>query len=106
MYHILFFPTRYFPAISGAEFYIQSIAEIMKKKYNYRVDVYTSTAIDFKGLRHINGKIINPGDKLYDRINNLKISRYPINYNADINEKLHTIKNYHLIGYYSCQMNV
>jgi len=91
--HILYFPTRYFPAISGAEFYLQSIAEIMNSKYNYTVDVCTSTAIDFKGLRNVEGKIINPGDKYYDRINNLKISRYPINYNMSFDEKLHTIKN-------------
>ena len=94
MYHILYFPTRYFPAISGAEFYLQSIAEIMKSKYNYAVDVYTSTAIDFKGLRHIDGKSINPGDRYYDNINNIKVSRYPINYKVDINEKLHKIKNF------------
>lgn len=93
MNHILYFPTRYFPAISGAEFYLQSIAEIMNSKYNYTVDVCTSTAIDFKGLRHAEGKTISPGDKYYDRINNLKISRYPINYNINIDEKLHAIKN-------------
>jgi len=91
--HILYFPTRYFPAISGAEFYLKSIAEIMKSKYNCIVDVYTSTAIDFKGLRHADGKIINPGDNYYDRKNNLKISRYPIKYNIGIEEKLHKIKN-------------
>ncbi len=93
MNHILYFPTRYFPAISGAEFYIQSLAEIMKSKYRYTVDVYTSTAIDFRGLRQANGKIINLGDKYYDRINNLKITRYSIKPNIDIEEKLHTIKN-------------
>lgn len=93
MNHILYFPTRYFPAISGAEFYLQSIAEIMNSKYNYIVDVYTSTAIDFKGLRHVDGKIINPGDKYYDRFNNLKITRYPLKSNINIDEKLHTIKN-------------
>ena len=94
MYHILFFPTRYFPAISGAEFYIQSIAEILKSKYNYVVDVYTSTAIDFKGLRHINGKIITPGDKYYDRVNDLKITRYPVKYDVNIDDKLRTIKKF------------
>ncbi len=94
MNHILYFPTRYFPAISGAEFYLQSIAEIMNSKYNYTVDVYTSTAVDFKGLRHADGKIINPGDKNYDYINKLKISRYPIKYNIDIDEKLHKIKSF------------
>jgi glycosyltransferase involved in cell wall biosynthesis len=93
LYHILYFPTRYFPAISGAEFYMQSIAELMNSKYNYIVDVYTSTAIDFKGLRHDSGKFMKPGDKYYDRINSLKISRYPIDYNLEMIEKLHKIKN-------------
>ena len=92
MYHILFFPTRYFPAISGAEFYIQSIAEIMKSKFNYKVDVYTSTAIDFKGLREPNGRIIKIGEKYYDHVNNLKITRFPVKYNVSIDDKLKFIK--------------
>ena len=75
----------------------------MNSKFNYTVDVCTSTAIDFKGLRHAEGKIITPGDKYYDRINNLKISRYPINYNINIDEKLHTVKN--LSSYKTLQLS-
>jgi len=89
---ILYFPTRYFPAISGAEFYIQSIAEILYSKYNYGVNVYTSTAIDFKGLREPNGRIIKIGEKYYDHVNNLKITRFPVKYNVSIDDKLKFIK--------------
>ncbi|GAH78908.1 unnamed protein product, partial [marine sediment metagenome] len=90
---ILYLPTRYFPAISGAEFYIQTMAEILNSKYNYKVDIYTSTAIDFKALRQPNGRIIKIGDKHYDAVNNLKITRFPIKYNVLLEEKLKVIKN-------------
>ena len=93
MNKILYLPTRYFPAISGAEFYIQTMAEILNSKYNYQVDIYTSTAIDFKALRQSNGRIINIGDKHYDVVNNLKITRFPINYDVLLEEKLKIIKN-------------
>ena len=58
---ILFLPTRYFPSISGAEFYLQRMAEILSEKYNYEVDIFTSNAIDFKALRNPNGKIVRIG---------------------------------------------
>ena len=90
--NILYFPTRYFPAISGAEFYIQSIAEILYSKYNYDIQVYTSTAIDFKGLREQNGRIIKIGEKYYDNVNNLKITRFPVKYEVSIDYKLKFIK--------------
>ena len=92
MYDILFFPTRYYPAISGAEFYIQSIAEILYSKYDYGVNVYTSTAIDFKGLREARGRIIRIGEKYYDHVNNLKITRFPIKYDVSLEDKLKFIK--------------
>ncbi|NVM19214.1 MAG: glycosyltransferase family 4 protein [Candidatus Lokiarchaeota archaeon] len=94
MYNILYFPTRYYPAISGAEFYIQSIAEILHLKYNYGVNVYTSTAIDFKALREPNSRIINIGDRYYERVNNLKITRFPVKYNVSLNDKLKFIKKF------------
>jgi len=94
LYDILYFPTRYFPAISGAEFYIQSIAEILFLKYNYGVNVYTSTAIDFKALREPSGKIIKVGDKYYEHVNNLKITRFPVKYNVSLDDKLKFIKKF------------
>ena len=93
MRNILYFPTRYYPAISGAEFYIQSIAEIFYLKYKYDVTIFTSTAIDFKGLREPNGRIINLGEKYYERVNNLKITRFPVNYDLSLEDKLKNVKN-------------
>jgi len=90
--HILYFPTRYFPAISGAEFYIQSMAEILNLKYTYDIQVYTSTAIDFKALREPSGRSIKLGEKYYDNVNNLKITRFPVKYNVSLEEKLKLIK--------------
>ncbi|NHJ21783.1 MAG: glycosyltransferase family 1 protein [Candidatus Lokiarchaeota archaeon] len=92
MYNILYFPTRYYPAISGAEFYIQSIAEIFYFKYKYEVNIFTSNAIDFKGLRESKGKVINIGEKYYNCVNNLKIMRFPVNYNISLDDKLNYVK--------------
>jgi len=90
--HILYFPTRYFPAISGAEFYIQSMAEILNLKYNYDIQIYTSTAIDFKALREPSRRSIKLGEKYYNNVNNLKITRFPVKYNVSLEEKLKLIK--------------
>lgn len=92
MNKILYIPTRYFPSLSGAEFYIQRIGEILNSKYQYDVDIFTSNAIDFKALRDSNGKILQENDKYYSQVNNLKINRFPINYNISINEKINLIK--------------
>jgi hypothetical protein len=78
---VLFLPTRFFPAISGAEFYFQRLAEILTSNYDYNIDIYTSNAIDFKALRDPNGKIITQQEKNYNQVNNLKIKRFPVNYN-------------------------
>ena len=56
---IAYFPTRYFPSISGAEFYFQRIAEIFKKNYDIKPIILTSNAIDFKALWDPKGKRIN-----------------------------------------------
>jgi len=77
---ILYLPTRYFPSISGAEFYLQRMAEILSSKYNYEIDIFTSNAIDFKALRDINGKTIDKPNKFYHSVNNLKINRFTVNY--------------------------
>ena len=95
MTNILYFPTRYFPAISGAEFYLQRMAEILKSKYYYKVDIYTSNAVDFRALRDPSGKNLNDDNKYYTNVNGLNITRYQINYNKSITEKLTEIKNLH-----------
>jgi len=91
--HILFLPTRYFPSISGAEFYLQRMAEILSKKYDYEVDVFTSNAIDFKALRNPKGKTINKKEKYHDMVNNLKINRFPVNYEVLKEDQQRKIKN-------------
>ncbi|MHA2325595.1 MAG: hypothetical protein ACXACB_09350, partial [Promethearchaeota archaeon] len=86
MKNILYLPTRYFPSISGAEFYFQRLAEILTSEYNYNIDVFTSNAIDFKALRDPKGKIINRQSKFFNKVNSIKIYRYPINYNISERE--------------------
>jgi glycosyltransferase involved in cell wall biosynthesis len=93
--NILYLPTRYFPAISGAEFYFQRMAEILTSKYSYNIDVFTSNAIDFKALREPTGKLINPNEKFFYKVNSLKINRFPINYRISEEEiflKLKTLE--------------
>ncbi|NHJ25344.1 MAG: glycosyltransferase family 1 protein [Candidatus Lokiarchaeota archaeon] len=92
MKKILYFPTRYFPAISGAEFYIQRIAEILNLKYNYNVNIITSNALDFKSLRAVNGKLVDENNKYYNIVNNLKVNRYPINYSLSLDAKTQIVK--------------
>jgi len=95
---ILYLPTRFFPAISGAEFYIQRIAEIFTKSFNYEVDIYTSDAIDFKALKDPKGKIIKRSDKNYYSVNQLQVNRYSIDYSLSIEEQMQFIKK---LSYYS-----
>ncbi len=93
MKNILFFPTRYFPSISGAEFYIQRIAELMSADYGFYVEISTSNAIDFKSLRESRGKLIKPKEKYFNEVNGLRVRRFPINYNLNEKEKILLIKN-------------
>ena len=85
---ILFFPTRYFPAISGGDFCLQRLAEEMQKskKQNIsyhpdytpnRVQVLTSDAIDFAAL-HGKGKIVKNTHKNLKSYRNVSISRLPV----------------------------
>ena len=90
---ILFLPTRYYPSISGAEFYVQRIAEILKKDYKYMIDIITSDAIDFKALRSSRGKIILNGDKFFSDVNNLQINRFSINYQYSLEQKMKFVKS-------------
>jgi glycosyltransferase involved in cell wall biosynthesis len=93
--NILFLPTRYFPAISGAEFYFQRMAEILSSIYNYKIDIFTSNAIDFKALRDPSGRTIHSDDKLFNKVNSMDINRFPIKYHTseeEILEKLKTLE--------------
>ncbi|KKN69678.1 hypothetical protein LCGC14_0438680 [marine sediment metagenome] len=98
MSNILYLPTRYFPSISGAEFYFQRIAEILTRMYNYKIDIFTSNAIDFKALRNPKGRIIGSNNKIFNKVNSLKINRYPINYNNTEEETFQILKNIHFFN--------
>jgi len=89
---ILYLPTRYYPAISGAEFYLQRMAEILTSNYDYGVDIFTSNAIDFKALKDPIGKTIERNDKSFHYVNQLKINRFYINYNLSIDAKIEKVK--------------
>jgi len=90
--NILYLPTRYFPSISGAEFYFQRMAELLTTKYNYNIEIYTSNAIDFKALRNSSGKILTPDNKYFYEVNRLKVNRFPVNYNISNKEILKILK--------------
>ena len=92
MNNILYLPTRYFPSISGAEFYFQRMAELLTKKNSYKIDIFTSNAIDFKALRDTSGKIITPDNKYFNEVNNLKVNRFIVNYNISNQEILKRLK--------------
>ena len=95
MNNILYLPTRFFPSISGAEFYFQRIAEIFLKKYKdcYNIDIFTSNAIDFKALRDPNGKIIEENKKYYRKVTNLRINRFSIDYKVPLIKKIKKLKS-------------
>ncbi|MFW9773263.1 MAG: glycosyltransferase family 4 protein [Candidatus Heimdallarchaeota archaeon] len=93
MQEVLLLPTRFFPSISGAEFYFQRLAEILTSNYNYSIDIYTSNAIDFKALRSSSGKIITKHDKYFFNVNNLKINRFPVEYGIHENDILDKLKS-------------
>ena len=90
---MLFLPTIFFPAISGAEFYFQRLAEILISKYDYHIDIYTSNAIDFKALRDPKGKVITKEDKYFFKVNKLKVNRFPVNYDYSESQILKELKS-------------
>ncbi len=92
MNRILYLPTRYFPSISGAELYLQRMAEIFTDKTLYKVDIYTSNAIDFKALRSSKGRVINKSDRFYDEVNQLKINRFSIEYNHPVPDYIRNLR--------------
>ncbi len=92
MTKVLYLPTRYFPAISGAELYFQRMAEILSSKYDYEIDIYCSKAIDFKALRDPEGRLIKSNNKYFYKVNILKINRFPIDYEISLKEKINNVK--------------
>ncbi|MFX1498723.1 MAG: glycosyltransferase family 4 protein [Promethearchaeota archaeon] len=92
MSKILYLPTRYYPAISGAEFYIQRIAEILTFKYKYTADIFTSDGLDFRSLRDSRGKKVTKKNKFYSNVNNLKVNRFSIDYSKSLDDKIQKLE--------------
>ena len=78
--NIILFPTRFFPAISGGDFYLQRIGETFRKKNKDCIQFLTSNALDFSAL-HGQGKIIPNSSKFYSNYHNLPIKRFEISSN-------------------------
>ena len=79
---ILLFPTRFFPAISGGDFYLQRLGKEFLKMNKGNTDdeqnqllFLTSNALDF-GALHGNGKIILDNHRYYEIFENLSIKRF------------------------------
>ena len=67
---------RYFPAISGSEFYIQEISEKLQKR-NHKIKVFCSNALDFRAFGSSKGKFVKTE---HTQINNVNVYRYPIRF--------------------------
>ncbi len=79
------------------------MAELLTIKNNYKIDIYTSNAIDFKALRDRSGKILTPDNKYFNEVNNLKVNRFVVNYNLSndgILNKLKMIPAYQALNFH------
>ncbi len=74
---ILMFPTRFYPAISGGDFYLERLGRELKRKSlnSNQVQFITSVAIDFGGLKG-HGKVISTDHRYYSHYKNLQVKRY------------------------------
>ncbi len=80
-YDILYYSPRFFPAISGAEFYFLNLA-----KQQQNSQILCSTSIDFKGIHDSTGLHIDPNHKFYSSYKNIPIHRIPPEYEINHNE--------------------
>jgi glycosyltransferase involved in cell wall biosynthesis len=68
------------------------MADIFTAKYDYNIEIFTSNALDFKALRDSRGKIVDQNNKFYNRVNNLVVKRFPVNYDISDEEILCELK--------------
>jgi glycosyltransferase involved in cell wall biosynthesis len=85
--HILTFPTRFYPAISGGEFYIQRLCEAFQKK-KHQVHLFSTNAIDFGALSG-SGKLLSCQHKAYAGYHNLSVFRWEIQENNLLLTEIH-----------------
>ncbi len=68
------------------------MAEILTANFNYKIDIYTSNAIDFKALRDPKGKVIMGNNRFHNEVNSLKVNRFSIHHNISEEEALQKLK--------------
>lgn len=79
---------RYFPAISGAEFYFQRISEIMRKKRD--IEVHCTNALDFSAFSNQEGKKVKPAS-VPELIHGVHVFRHDIDYENQIVQEERTL---------------
>ncbi|MFX0099439.1 MAG: glycosyltransferase family 4 protein [Candidatus Hodarchaeota archaeon] len=93
---IIHVPPRYFPAISGSEFYFQRISEILKGKHS--IEVHCTNALDFGAFHDTSGKIISSRN-FPERVNGVDVYRHSIDFDGDaINNEINHLNETILSG--------
>ncbi len=82
---ILYYIPRFYPAISGAEFYILNIAKHMRS-ISKNIEILCSTSVDFKGLHSKDGYHIKPNNPYYFSYENIPITRISPEYHSNPQE--------------------
>ena len=75
--NILLFPTRFFPAISGGDFYIQRLGEEFRRQHHFP-QVITSTAIDFAAVHGLKGREVQPRHRAFGKYHEVNIRRFKV----------------------------
>ncbi len=84
-------PPRYFPAISGAEFYFGRLSEILRKTHD--VTVHCTNALDFQAFLDPSGKVVKPRPTP-EVIKNVRVFRHAIDYDpSTVNEERAAIRD-------------
>ena len=68
------------------------MAEILTSTYNYNINIFTSDAVDFKALRDPLGRTIKSDNIFFNKVNSLKINRFPVRYHISEEETLEKLK--------------
>ncbi|MCP4761957.1 MAG: glycosyltransferase family 4 protein, partial [archaeon] len=77
---VTLFTPRFYPAISGGEFYLLNIALNLKKLYEDNTSIICSNSVDFKGLRSKDGLILDENNPHYYHYKKIPIQRVTPNY--------------------------
>jgi len=82
---IIYYTPRFYPSISGAEFYIMNLANQMHAS-DRKVQILCSTAIDFKGIRSRKGLHVENNHPNYSSYKGIPIHRIVPEFTIDMQE--------------------